>query len=112
MRVAVGQSVSKRTLGEIVVRLVALASPVKIILFGSNARGDAQAGSDLDLLVVQKEVIDHYEESLRLNRALGDLMLPIDLLVVSEAELKRYGGVPGTVYYRSLQEGRVIYAQP
>jgi predicted nucleotidyltransferase len=89
-----------------------LASPVKIILFGSNARGEALPDSDLDLLVVEKKVSEQYDETLRLDRALRDFRLPIDLVVVSEAQLKRYGCVPGTIYYRSLQEGRVLYAQP
>lgn len=112
MSVVTGQSASEKILAEIVERLVVLASPVKIILFGSTARGEAQAGSDLDLLVVEKEVTDQYAEALRLGRALNDLMLPIDLIVVSEAQLKRYSQVTGTVYYRSLQEGHVLYARP
>ncbi len=112
MGVTIGQSIPAETLDEIVERLVALASPVKIILFGSNARGEAQPGSDLDLLVVEKEVAEQYDEALRLDRALRDFMLPIDLVVVSEVQFDRYGRVPGTVYYRSLKEGRVLYAQP
>ncbi len=111
MSLAVGQNISTEILTEIVERLVALASPVKIILFGSNARGEARPNSDLDLLVVEKEVTEQYDEALRLDRALGDFRLPIDLIVISEAQFNRYGRVPGTVYYRSLQEGRVLYAQ-
>ena len=111
MSTAVEQNISPEMLEEIIERLVALASPVKIILFGSYARGDFRPDSDLDLLVVEKKVPEAYDEALRLDRALRDLMLPIDLLVVSEAQLNRYGRVPGTVYHRSLKEGRVVYAQ-
>ena len=111
MSIVVGQSISAEVLDEIVKRLIALAAPVKIILFGSNARGEAQSNSDLDLIIVEKEVTEQYDEALRLGRALGDLMLPIDLIVVSEAQFNRYGRVPGTVFYRSLQEGRILYAQ-
>jgi predicted nucleotidyltransferase len=68
--------------------------------------------SDLDLLVVEKEITEQHDEALRLDRALRDFMLPIDLVVVSEAQFNRYGCVPGTIYYRSLQEGRVLYAEP
>lgn len=111
MSTAISPIVSRKTLDKIVKRLVALASPVKIILFGSYARSEAKPGSDLDLLVVEKEISNQYDEALRLDRALSDLMLPIDLIVVSEAEFSRYGRVPGTIYYRSLQEGQVLYAQ-
>jgi predicted nucleotidyltransferase len=104
-------NIPTETLDEIIGRLVALAAPVKIILFGSNAKGEAKSGSDLDLLVIEQEVKEEFDEALRLDRALRDLMLPIDLVVVSEAQYNRYSRVPGTVYYRSRQEGRVLYAQ-
>ena len=111
METTTSQSVSTDMLDEIVERLVTLASPVKIILFGSHARDQAQSQSDLDLLIVEKEVTDQYDEALRLDRALRDLMLPLDLVVVSEDQFNRYAVVPGTIYYRSWQEGRVLYAR-
>ena len=57
------QTVSDQTLDQIVDRLVSLASPVKIILFGSHARREDRPGSDLDLLVVEREVTDRNEAS-------------------------------------------------
>lgn len=105
------QNISTDILEQLVERLVRLASPVKIILFGSTARGEAHPRSDLDLLIVEKDVVEQYDEALRLDRALRDLMLPLDLIVVSEAQFKRYVQVPGTVYYRSQKEGQVLYAQ-
>lgn len=111
MRTTVEQDISADVLNEVVKRLVTLATPLKIILFGSNARGETHPDSDLDLLIVKKEVAEQYDEALRLDRALRDLMLPLDLVVVSEAQFKRYQGVPGTIYYRSVQEGQVLYAQ-
>ncbi len=111
MSITVGQNISPEIMDDIVERLVALASPVKIILFGSRTQDNARPDSDLDLLIVKKEVTEQYDEALRLDRALRDFMLPLDLLVVSETQLNRYGRVPGTVYYRSLKEGRILYAQ-
>jgi predicted nucleotidyltransferase len=107
----VDQSISEEILDTVVGRLVALASPLKIILFGSMARGEARPQSDLDLLIVEKEVAEPYNEALRLDRALRDLMLPLDLVIISEDQFNRYSRVPGTVYYRSLKEGQVLYAQ-
>jgi len=109
--VPVDQTISEEILDTIVERLVALASPVRIILFGSMARGEAQPQSDLDLLIVEKEVAEPYDEALRLDRALRDLMAPLDLVVVSEDQFNRYSRVPGTIYYRSLKEGQILYAQ-
>ncbi len=91
-------------------RLVAAAQPKQIILFGSYARGDADDHSDIDLLVVERIVDDRYEEMIRLNRALKGLVMPVDLLVVSEQEFDHRSAMPGTVENAARHEGRVLYA--
>ncbi|HET6566942.1 MAG TPA: nucleotidyltransferase domain-containing protein [Rhodothermales bacterium] len=40
----------------------------RLVLFGSQARGDAHVGSDIDLLVVLKEPVDKHGEFGRLGR--------------------------------------------
>ena len=47
-------SVDAALLDEIVRRLVAAIDLDRIILFGSRARGDARADSDIDLLIVKE----------------------------------------------------------
>jgi predicted nucleotidyltransferase len=47
--------------------LGAASSPARVILFGSYARGDARDGSDLDFLVIEREVDDRAAESVRLR---------------------------------------------
>jgi predicted nucleotidyltransferase len=89
---------------------VAAARPKQIILFGSHARGDADDHSDIDLLVVESAVADRYEEMIRLNRALKGLVMPVDLLVVSEQEFEQRSVTPGTVEHNARFEGRVLYA--
>ena len=91
-------------------RLVAAARPKQIILFGSHARGDADDHSDIDLLVVEPVVDDRFEEMIRLNRALKGLVMPVDLLVVSEQEIEQRSATPGTVEHTARREGRVLYA--
>ncbi len=43
-------------------RLVAAANPSKVILYGSYARGDATEDSDLDLMVIEQEVSNKFDE--------------------------------------------------
>lgn len=85
------------------------AKPKKIILFGSYARNEADEGSDIDFLVVEKTVKDRVAEMVRLNRVLSPLRIPVDLLVVSEEMFDYWSSTPGSVYYNALTEGKTIY---
>jgi predicted nucleotidyltransferase len=90
-------------------RVLAVSQPLQIILFGSYARGDADAESDIDLLIVENEVPDRGQEMLRLTRSIGYLGLGVDVLVYSEQEVMRRGQVPGTLLHHALREGKVLY---
>lgn len=92
-------------------RLVATArQPARVLLFGSHARGDAGANSDLDFLVIERDVQNRHVEMARLTRELRSFGVPIDVLVVSEAYAKDWGGVEGTVIHAALTEGREFAA--
>ena len=91
-------------------RLVAAAQPLKVILFGSHARGEADDHSDVDLLIIEPTVSKRYEEMIRLNRALKGILMPVDLLVISEQEFEARSRIPGTVEHAARKERRVLYA--
>ncbi|MGH8909121.1 MAG: nucleotidyltransferase domain-containing protein [Egibacteraceae bacterium] len=97
------------TLQQVVRVLVDQAQPRMVILFGSYARGEATDESDLDLLVVLRQVTSRRAEMVRLRNALRPLRIPADVLVVSEAQLDEWGGVHGTVVHQALSEGRVLF---
>lgn len=90
-------------------RLVAAANPRKVILFGSHAEGKATSESDLDLLVIEREVVSKRKEMVRLRKAIGSVGLPVDVLVYSEEEVADWGHLPGTALYWALKEGKVLY---
>ena len=101
---------NQQTIEEAVKRAVAAAhAPSRVIVFGSYARGDADEGSDLDLMVIEREVPSKGEEMLRLNRAIGWIGKGVDVLVYSEKDFERRSNVPGTAPYWARQEGRVLY---
>jgi uncharacterized protein len=86
----------------------AVGPPVRVILFGSHARGDAGPRSDLDFVVIEPHVSSRHAEMVRLRRVLRGLRLPIDVLVYSQAQVAEWGDVPGTVLHAALNEGRVL----
>jgi predicted nucleotidyltransferase len=54
---------------------------VKLLLFGSQARGDADSGSDIDLLVVLKDPVNPCEEITRVSEATSRLSLAYDTVI-------------------------------
>jgi predicted nucleotidyltransferase len=99
----------KEQLGNAVELLRADARPVRIILFGSRARGQARKDSDIDLLVVEKEVKDRDREMVRLQDCLRRLRINADLVVVSEKKFREWKDTPGNLIYHAAKEGKVLY---
>jgi predicted nucleotidyltransferase len=88
--------------------LLAAAPPgSQVILFGSQATGQADARSDVDFLVVEPEVQDRVREMLRLAEALRPLKLPADLLVLSSRAFEYWKNTPNSLAYRVAREGKV-----
>jgi len=101
---------SQTVIQEAAERLIAAAHhPLKLILFGSYARGDAREDSDLDLLLVEKEIPDPTGEYLLLREALGPLGVGVDLLVYAEDEFERRHDWCSTPVFWAVREGRVLY---
>ena len=101
-----------KTIQSAVARLVVAAtSPSQVILFGSYARGTADEGSDLDLLVIEREMPNKADEYMRLRDALGRLApgVGVDLLLYQEHEYVQRSQVPGHVLYRAWHEGKVLH---
>ena len=67
----------------------------QIVLFGSHARGDAGAESDLDFLVIESKVEDRAREMVRLRRALRPLRISVDVLLLASADGGERGDVRG-----------------
>jgi predicted nucleotidyltransferase len=79
----------------------------RLIVFGSQARGTADAESDLDLLVVEPAVGDRFAEMVRLSAALGRRLIPADVVVMSAESFERQKAVANTLAWRAAREGQV-----
>ena len=89
-------------------RIVRDFDPLQIILFGSQARGDADRNSDIDLLVVFSELTDKRKTALDILRVLSDLPVAKDILVSTPEELERHRTRIGSVLRYAQQEGKIL----
>ena len=96
-------------LSEVVDRIVRKFHPEKIILFGSWARGEARADSDLDLLVVLSQVEHTRKAAIEVLRALNGLPISKDVIVTTPQKIAEHGKKVGYVLRSALEEGKVIY---
>jgi predicted nucleotidyltransferase len=94
---------------EITQRIVQTSHPEKIILFGSYARGNFGADSDLDLLIIVPGIKHPRQESIRVRRALRGMLAPVDIVVATPEQITRLGNVSGLIYRAALSEGKVLY---
>lgn len=90
-------------------RLVSATGARTIVLFGSVARGDATATSDIDLLVLVNDDADVRRASIAALRAVADLPPEVDVVVVTRRSLESGRNRPGTVIRPALREGEVVY---
>lgn len=96
-------------LDEIVRRVLSVSEPECIILFGSAARGDMTADSDVDLLVVEPEPADSRRRSVAIRKALRGIPKPIDVVVMSAERFKETRDTVGGIAHPAAHNGRVIY---
>lgn len=100
---------SEETLQQAVLAIIKSAHPEKIILFGSYARQEADKGSDLDLIVIEKNPVNRGMEMVKIRNAIGDIGIGVDVLVFSDEYVKEWGHLKSTVLYWAMKEGRVLY---
>lgn len=107
---SVAWAVTPEKIEAAVKRIVEVARPRKVILFGSAVRGEAGRDSDLDVLVViEEEDRDPLKESVRIDKALHGILMPMDILVISVRKLAELADKPGLIYREILRTGSVVY---
>lgn len=96
-------------LEEIIQRIVEVAQPEKIILFGSAARGDMGRNSDIDLLVVKSGIPHRGRLTEAIYTNLFGVGFAVDVIVVTQEDIERYRDSIGLIIEPALREGEIIY---
>lgn len=104
------RTLDEKTLQAIVKRIVEVAKPEKIIMFGSAARGEMGPHSDVDLLVVKRGEFHrgHLVEEIYMN--LIGVGQAVDVVVVTPEEIEKYKDRMALVIYPAVREGKIVYA--
>ncbi len=100
---------TERDIQEIVRRIVEVADPERIILFGSYANGTATEDSDVDLLVVKETDAPFAERSAGIRLALLEWPVGMDLVVQTPEEFARNRGMSWTVTAEALEHGSLLH---
>jgi predicted nucleotidyltransferase len=99
----------EQTIRNIVHRVLGVAHPERILLFGSAARDDMNDDSDIDLLVLERDPVDTRKESVVVRRALRGLHWPFDVVVMSMSRYMETRDTVGGLAFPASREGKVIY---
>ena len=98
-------------LKEVVRRIVELVHPERIILFGSRSRGEGGTRSDLDILVVAESDEPRHRRSVPIYGELSDILVPMDIIVYTPAEVEEWSEVPQAFVTTAVREGTVLYEE-
>ncbi len=102
--------VTPQKVDAVVRRLIEVGRLRKIILFGSNVRGEITRDSDLDVLVVTgDDVEDTRLESVRLRSAMRGILMPMDILAVREIVFHQLKDKIGLIHREAMHNGKVVY---
>ncbi len=103
------KSPDKKILAEIIRRIVQVAKPDKIIMFGSAAKGEMGPHSDLDLLVIKSGDIHRRQLAQKIYMNMFGVGQAVDVIVVTPEDVERYRDSFSVVIYPALREGKVVY---
>ena len=98
-------------LDDVIQRVVEVAQPDRIILFGSAAQGRMSRNSDVDLLII-KDASDPISLMARIYKRLHGVGVAVDAIVATAEDVERYKDSPALVFKPALRDGTVVYEAP
>lgn len=104
------KALPQAALDKIIRRIVEVAHPERIILFGSASRGTMTANSDLDLLVVTRGPVHRGRLTEAIYMNLIGVGQAVDIIVVTPEDVEQYRNSHAVVILPAMREGKVVYA--
>ena len=101
--------IDQELVDEVVATIVKHVHPDRIVLFGSQARGDAGPDSDLDLMVEMDSTLKPVDRAVAIDALFPRRLWPLDVVVYTPAEVRRDHGRVGTLLSMIEADGRTLY---
>jgi predicted nucleotidyltransferase len=99
----------KSIIDKIIERILKVIVPEKVILFGSQARGDAHPESDYDILVIVDKIEDELKTERQLYKNMFGVGAGVDIIVKTPENVEKSKNMLVSVVKEALKEGIVIY---
>ena len=97
-------------IAEAVKRIVETVHPLRVILFGSAARGDMTDDSDADFLVIVPDGVNRLSTCQKLHLEMFGIPLAVDFVVATPTDIEKHRDNIGLIYRTALREGKQLYA--
>ncbi|MBI3761808.1 MAG: nucleotidyltransferase domain-containing protein [Chloroflexi bacterium] len=105
----VNRRVSLRAIRAVARTIAERFKPEKIILFGSYAYGKPKPWSDVDLMIVMDTPEGDFTPTKEISRTLSPHPFALDILVRSEAEIRRRIAIDDWFLEDVVTKGKVLY---
>ncbi|ODS29964.1 MAG: Nucleotidyltransferase domain protein [Candidatus Scalindua rubra] len=99
-----------KVIEQLVNNIVETVHPLRILLFGSAARGETGPHSDIDVLVVMPKGIHRRKTAQLLYQQIRGIGVSFDIIVATPEDLEKHKDNIGLIYRTILQEGKQVYA--
>jgi len=101
--------ISEQKIKQVATRLGAATNAIRVILFGSYARGDAIDNSDVDLMIIAESNLPRFKRSRELYKLFSPYPFGMDLIVYTPKEIERGKESPVSFVSTVLREGKILY---
>lgn len=89
--------------------IIETVHPIKVIVFGSFARGEQEEQSDIDIMVIKEDMKPRSIRAREIRRQLRGIKFPVDIMVYTPAEISEWEHVPNSFVYSVLHDGIKVY---
>lgn len=84
-------------------------NPEQIILFGSYAKGSADNGSDVDLVIIQDTNLPYHKRGLDIRLSLIGNKIPFDILVYTRNEFENEKNDKFSFLNSAIKNSKILY---